>query len=207
MTQDQFRCSLQDYLDGLLADDERKLLEKRLEHDADLMADLDELRAIRDAAARLPESIQPGRDLWPGVAAGIAPPRRRWNSRQQGGFAFAAAVILLLASMLLWGERPEKLATDEDRGGSNLEIAAMERIISAAEIELAPAFAVASHEDTSPEIQPLKDAVQQLSLAVDESMTVWKKDPEDEAARRRLLRVNKQRVRFARRIINLQARI
>ncbi len=29
MTQDQFRCSLQDYLEGLLADDERKLLEER----------------------------------------------------------------------------------------------------------------------------------------------------------------------------------
>ncbi len=207
MTHEPSRHTLQDYLDGLLADDECKLLEKRLEHDADLLTDLEGLRVIRDAAARLPESIQPGRDLWPGVAAGIAPPRRRGSFRQQGGFVFAAAVILLLSSLLLWGERPERLAVDPDEAGSRLEIAAMERIISAVEIELAPAFATTEAEAEDPEVQPLMDAVQHLSMAVDESMTAWKKNPEDEAARRRLLRVNKQRVRFARRIINLQARI
>ena len=52
--------------------------------------------ALMRAAAALPREIKPGRDLWPGIAQAIAVRERQrhwWN----GGFAQAAAVLLLVA--------------------------------------------------------------------------------------------------------------
>lgn len=47
---------------------------------------------LHAAVAALPKDIAPGRDLWPGIAARIAPPRRRWQP-----VAIAAAVAGLVA--------------------------------------------------------------------------------------------------------------
>ncbi len=206
MTQEPPRDPLQDYMDGLLSDEEREALASRLEQDHDLMSDLEGMRALRESASRLPEAIEPDRDLWPAIATGIGVPHRRRPSRFGSGFAFAAAIVVLLSALLLWRERPEPLLASNTRADEQ-EIAAMERILSAAEIELAPALVLAQREDENPEFGPLREAVQHLSQALNESLTAWKKDPEDEVARRDLLRVNRQRVRFARRIVNLQARI
>jgi hypothetical protein len=52
--------------------------------------------ALMRAAAALPRDIKPGRDLWPGIEQAIVvrrPASRWWN----GGFAQAAAVLLLIA--------------------------------------------------------------------------------------------------------------
>jgi hypothetical protein len=52
--------------------------------------------ALMRAAAALPRDIKPGRDLWPGIEQAIAvrrPASHWWN----GGFAQAAAVLLLIA--------------------------------------------------------------------------------------------------------------
>jgi len=54
----------------------------------------DELTGL---AAKLPDGVSPGRDLWPEIAEAIAPPAKHdvtlWNS----GWAQAAAIVLLVA--------------------------------------------------------------------------------------------------------------
>ena len=67
---------LDEWLAGDLApgsDAERALLA----HDPGLLDELERHRALRAAVRELPAELEPGRDLWPGVAARIAPDARR----------------------------------------------------------------------------------------------------------------------------------
>lgn len=64
---------LNDYVDGLLDGSEAAEVERLLAESAEARATVDFLRALRVQAARLPESVQPERDLWPGIRARMAP--------------------------------------------------------------------------------------------------------------------------------------
>ena len=66
---------------------------------------------LRWALRQLPREIEPSRDLWSGIEAGIrnapaAPKPRRWP------VAFAAAATLLLAGGLYWRSIPVEPAPD-----------------------------------------------------------------------------------------------
>jgi hypothetical protein len=62
---------------------------------------LDRPESLDEALSQLPRSIEPGRDLWPGIAArleqGVSAPR----SRHRWTWAAAAAVLLVIGSSLI----------------------------------------------------------------------------------------------------------
>ena len=64
---------LEDYVDGLLAPQEATAVERRLAGDREARETVSFLRALKARAAELPGTIEPGRDLWPGIAAAMAP--------------------------------------------------------------------------------------------------------------------------------------
>jgi hypothetical protein len=64
---------LHDYVDGLLAPEEAAAVEGRLAADSEARQTVVFLRALKARAAELPAAIEPGRDLWPGIAAAMAP--------------------------------------------------------------------------------------------------------------------------------------
>lgn len=63
---------LSDYLDGELGPEHRAAVAAHLEVCSECRDTLDELRAVATAAGALPE-LPPERDLWPGIAARLAP--------------------------------------------------------------------------------------------------------------------------------------
>jgi len=71
MMNDDTYEKLNDYLDGLLPEDERRAFEARLASDAELHAEAEALRSLSAQASALPREIAPERDLWVGVAAQI----------------------------------------------------------------------------------------------------------------------------------------
>jgi anti-sigma factor RsiW len=73
--------SLDHFLDGELPDAERLALEEHLGRCDDCLAELDGLRALRDAARSLPREIGPPRDLWAGIAARIEAEPARAEAR------------------------------------------------------------------------------------------------------------------------------
>ncbi len=91
---------LSEYLDGDLGQAENEALESRLADDAGLRATLDELRAVKSAAARQVD-MSPPADLWPEIRHRIAAEatvthRRRTIIVTIPQFAAAAGVMLLL---------------------------------------------------------------------------------------------------------------
>jgi len=108
---------LNDYVDGELTRGEQNEVERHLSNCSDCGAELVALRELIAASGRL-EGIEPARDLFPGIAAGIettaATPRQPLVARSAAGssrwLAAAAAVVLALvggAAGWLWRGAPE----------------------------------------------------------------------------------------------------
>lgn len=71
----EFEERLHDLLDGLLAPPEREKTERHLRECAGCRESLAALRSLRERTAALPRSLEPDRDLWPGIRDAL-PPRR-----------------------------------------------------------------------------------------------------------------------------------
>ncbi len=108
MMNDDTYEKLNDYLDGVLPEEERRAFEARLASDAELRAEADALRALSTQASALPCEIAPERDLWAGVAEKIGADESNvvmFNRSRRGaqriawwsyGLAAAAIVVLML---------------------------------------------------------------------------------------------------------------
>src|SRR6267378_669681 len=97
MTHPHMDAKLNEYVDGTLAARDRASVEAHLAECAACRAAVGELRSLSAAAASLPKSIEPGRDLWGGIETRI---RRRttWNvQRLRWRAALAAAAVLVIA--------------------------------------------------------------------------------------------------------------
>ena len=67
---------LNDYVDGLLSEEEVRAVESELEANPDLRKAEAELRSLLANARRLPKSIEPDRDLWEGIQKRLQP---KWS--------------------------------------------------------------------------------------------------------------------------------
>jgi hypothetical protein len=113
---DHWTDRLSEYLDGDLAERERRQLEVHLQSCAECSATLAELESVVTRARDLVHDA-PAEDLWPGIAARIAAPERReiapgWWRRQltlslpQAVAAGLALVLLSTATMWMLGRAP-----------------------------------------------------------------------------------------------------
>lgn len=97
---------LNDYADGVLADDARRATEAHLARCADCATSLDDIRALQQAAHALPRSMTPPDDVWQAVRSATIDnafvQRRRvlWQLRYP--LAAAAIVLLVLGSSITW---------------------------------------------------------------------------------------------------------
>jgi anti-sigma factor RsiW len=90
-------AQLNEYVDGTLEAAERAAVEQHLAACAGCRAAVAELRTLLAQAGSLPQSIEPSRDLWGGIAARIGQ-RATWNLRRAfWAGALAAAATLVIA--------------------------------------------------------------------------------------------------------------
>ena len=116
------RLLLDDLVDGTIAEDARRALEGHLAACLTCRAEEVRLRALLARAAALPLRVEPGRDLWPGVAQRLAGANvvaggfaGRARRRIPLPLAAAAAAVLvaataLVTSVLVRSERPPHAA-------------------------------------------------------------------------------------------------
>src|SRR5207249_9736386 len=89
-------AKLNEYADGPLAARDRASVEAHLAGCAGCRAAVAELRSLSAAAASLPRSIEPGRDLWVAIESRIRQ-RATWNVQRVWRPALAAAAVLVIA--------------------------------------------------------------------------------------------------------------
>ena len=115
---------LSEYLDGDLSTGERRACEEHVAHCAGCATALDEMRRLVSRAERMNRPIEPGRDLWPGIAKRLAskpgdtaasrlPSLIAWLRPQ---LAAAALVVVACLAVLVWvlhvrSEQPVQPAT------------------------------------------------------------------------------------------------
>ncbi len=96
----QLKQHLDDYLDGNLSADKAQAVEAHLAECAECRAEVEEIRAILEGAAELPRSIEPPRDLWPAIDAGldVLPLGERTLRSLRAPLAAAAVLLIAISS-------------------------------------------------------------------------------------------------------------
>lgn len=148
---------LNDYVDGLLSEDEAREVEDFLVGSTEAQQAVDSLRLLKARTAELPDAIEPSRDLWPGIAEKMAPAplssvegEARRSRTKMGARAFgfgslvprleafqwatlaAAAMVLVVSSSAITAwvlQVPElAVATGGEKGGAAVSNVALDSL-------------------------------------------------------------------------------
>jgi hypothetical protein len=185
---EEIRNHLDDYVDGGLPPQQSSVVEEHLQRCLPCRRELSELRRLLEKARELPVSIEPERDLWPGIRRQLIPPigrtsrwtRSGWRAQSAAWFLAAAALAILAVSLTLNTYREQTPARFADAGptatGSRVEVAAWERelekptaalreMLEARRQEL-PAETIAAVEEN---LLIIEEAIQEIQLALEQN--------------------------------------
>jgi anti-sigma factor RsiW len=222
------RERLNDYAGNALSDGERTAVEDHLKDCADCRNEAAALRTLLDAAAALPRSLEPERDLWPGVKSRLAPAVRSrpgWTRfvRWEGLAAAAALAVIVTATLLVTHREPRTVeegpVTTEpavpfavlDNAGRP-QSATVARMIWALEEEslgagkvLVAALRARPEALTDQGLTAIDEGLRTLDQAIDESAQALRADPENPRLVRQLTGYYRQRLSILRRATELAA--
>ncbi len=175
MTGPHMETKLNEYVDGTLAAHDRASVEAHLADCAACRAAVAELRALVAGAGRLPQSINPPRDLWPVIGSRIAQPAT-WNvQRLRWRAALAAAAVLVIA--LGFYRLLPPFAAHDHPAGEGAGWAAVQADFDRTTSELGLIFA-AERERLRPEtVALLERSLAIIDAAIAESRAALARDP------------------------------
>jgi len=193
MKHQDIQALLNDYVDGTLGEAERRRVEAHLESCTACRREIVSLRRLLEQAARLPQEIDPARDMWPHIAerlerrkvvsAEFTREERRsaWGRRI---LAVAAGVVLVVVSSVttykLTAERQDREPTvvvQGDIGALRVGLESLESDYSAALTELSRALH-RRRDRLSPEtIEVVEKNLQIIDAAITEAREALDADP------------------------------
>jgi len=166
---------LNEYVDDTLTAHDRASVEAHLADCAACRAAVAELRSLSAAAASLPKSIEPGRDLWPVIGSRIAQPAT-WNVQRLRWRAALAAAAVLIIALGLYRLLPPFAAHDRP-AGEGAGWAGVQADFDRATRELGLIFA-AERERLRPEtVALLERNLAIIDAAIAESRAALARDP------------------------------
>jgi hypothetical protein len=215
MSCERFLEILDDYADGSLAEAEHQEAELHLAACATCRAEERRLRAFLAEAAGLRREAQPGRDLWPGIAARIEPRAKVLRFVRRGGWlaGLAAAAALIFA---LVNTRPgTEPATPE--GGTTAQVSDGNADIQKAEAEYIRATnnllqtLNTKRGSMSPEAQKemaeLEASVRGIDTALTDVKTALEKDPQNTRLNKMLASTHQKKIDLLLKLIRLSSQI
>jgi hypothetical protein len=120
MTCDEVDPRLDDYLEGALAERDFQELELHLAGCEACREQERRLRALVAQAGALPRELEPGRDLWPGIAECLEPRRvLPFPSRRAAWLPAALAAAAAVALAVAWLAREGRLRQDGRQAASS----------------------------------------------------------------------------------------
>jgi predicted anti-sigma-YlaC factor YlaD len=206
MTCDQFDLLLDDYLEQKLDPDVASEAASHLATCAACRVRTGELRALLEAATTLPRDIQPPRNLWPGIAAQLAPRSSRtlawtrWAPLAVAATALIAVTALLTARMtrhdtvVATGPAPataHPVTFDADREYA-LATEDLERLLAERRAQMAPAT-----------VAVLERNLALIDAAIAESRTALAADPANADLRALLWGAHRQKLELLERATRL----
>jgi hypothetical protein len=210
------------FVDDELTPDRRERVERHLDGCAACRRTAKELRALVDAASKLPAGISPGRDLFPSIrrrieGRGVATPGERAPSSPRMrwiGLAASLLVVAIAGSMALWLRGgPDRLPSPVAPTGEALPArgagtepfdAAIREYTQAADLLLA---AIAERRDKlSPETMAvLEQNLAIIDRAIDEVRATLEADPTGHENALVLTAIHEQKVELLRRVSRLSS--
>lgn len=209
---------LDDYLDGRLDTAEADELRRHLASCSGCTDELDSIRDLRERAAALPRSLEPSRDLWPGIASRISEAqvvRGRFGRR---AFLAAAAAVLIVTSVVtayligrsqavVIAESPEVAAS----GTSEVLLASFEGLgvdnYLATRAELMAALEARSHELSPETMGVVMDNLLLIDQAMDRIAAALGEDPENEFLMKQLAGAYRRQIDLLQRAVRLPAEV
>jgi len=187
---------LNEYVDGTLAAHDRASVEAHLADCAPCRAAVAGLRSLSAAAASLPRSIEPGRDLWAGVETRIAQ-RATWSVQRFRWRAALAAAAVLVIALGLYRLLPPFAAHDRP-AGEGAGWATVQADFDRATSELGLIFA-AERERLRPEtVALLERNLAIIDAAIAESRAALARDPASAELRQLYAAAARQKVELLR---------
>ena len=165
-------AQLNEYVDGTLAADARALVEAHLARCAGCREAVAQLRGLVDGARGLPRAIEPGSELWTGIAGRIGK-RETGNGKRWWGGALAAAATVILAFAL---SRLLPTSTDLSRPGAE-EWAAVEAAYESAAVDLDRTLATERDRLEPATLALLERNLGVIDAAIRESRGALARDP------------------------------
>ena len=163
---------LNEYVDGTLAADARALVEAHLAQCAGCREAVAELRGLVDGARGLPRTIEPGSELWTGIAGRIGKRETR-NGKRWGRGALAAAATLVIG-FALYRLLPSSTVFSRPEGRGWV---AVEAEYQQATGELAAAFATERGRLEPATVALLERNLGVIDAAIRESRDALARDP------------------------------
>jgi anti-sigma-K factor RskA len=199
MNEQDMERRLNDYVDGLLSQEEARAVERELEAKPELRKAEAELRSLLANARSLPKSIEPDRDLWEGIQKRLQP---KWTVSRPKSKRFrlvpilrwalpvaAAATVLVISGLnLRTGLRPEPVPpSDWTYQGEDLEVQLISAELQKVEADHQSTVSMLrqaldeSKESLSPEtVEVIEENLEIIEQATEEIRAALKEDPGNE---------------------------
>ena len=207
-----------DSLDGRLEAAEEKKLREHLADCAACAEEFEGIRELRERAAELPRSLEPARDLWPGIASTIDDSRVVRVRFGRRAFLAAAAAVLVVSSVVTayFLGRSQTAVTAEappaaENGPSAVLLASFDGLgvdgYTARRTELLDALEARSHELSPDTMDVVMENLRLIDEAMDRISTALGEDPENEFLMRRLAGAYRQQIDLLQRAVRLPAEV
>jgi anti-sigma factor RsiW len=205
-------------LDGRLEATEEKELREHLAGCAACAEEIEGVRELRERAAALPRSLEPERNLWPGIASAIGDSkvvRVRFGRR---AFLAAAAAVLVVSSVITayFLGRSQTVVTAEappavENGPSAVLLASFDGLgvdgYAARRTELLDALEARSHELSPDTMNVVMENLRLIDEAMDRISAALGEEPENEFLMKRLAGAYRQQIDLLQRAVRLPAEV
>jgi len=210
---------IDDFLDGRLEAAEAEDLQVHIAGCPSCADEVASIRELRDLAAALPRSLEPPRDLWPGIEARVSATkvvRGRFGSRAVLAAAAAVVIVSSVVTAYFIGRSQAVVVTAESpavvaSGPSEVLLASFEGLgvnnYLDTRTELLDALDARKHELSGETMDVVMDNLLLIDQAMDRIAEALGEDPENEFLMKQLAGAYRRQIDLLQRAVRMPAEV